>query len=53
MLSKVDCGSMLSSLETRVPMLDSKIVELAYRLPTSFKINKVNRRIILKDNLRN
>ena len=49
MLPKVDRASMLSSLETRVPMLDSKVIELAYRLPTSFKINKTNRKIILKD----
>ena len=52
MLPKVDRASMLSSLETRVPMLDSKVIELAYRLPTSFKINKTNRKIILKDTFR-
>ncbi len=45
MLSKVDRGSMLPSLETRVPMLDSIIVELAYRLSRSFKINKANRKL--------
>lgn len=52
MLPKVDRASMLSSLETRVPMLDSKVIELAYRLPASFKINKTNRKIILKDTFR-
>lgn len=52
MLPKVDRASMLSSLETRVPMLDSKVIELAYRLPSSFKINKTNRKIILKDTFR-
>ena len=43
---------MLASLETRVPMLDSKVIELAYRLPSTFKINKTNRKIILKDTFR-
>ena len=52
MLPKVDRASMLASLETRVPMLDSKVIELAYRLPSTFKINKTNRKIILKDTFR-
>ena len=52
MLPKVDRASMLSSLETRAPMLDSKVIELAYRLPSSFKIDKTNRKIILKDAFR-
>ena len=52
MLPKVDRASMLASLETRVPMLDSKVIELAYRLPANFKINKTNRKIILKDTFR-
>lgn len=49
MLAKVDRGSMLASLETRVPMLDTKVVELAFQIPTRFKINGKNRKIILKD----
>lgn len=52
MLPKVDRASMLASLETRVPFLDSKVIELAYRFPLSFKINKTNRKIILKDTFR-
>lgn len=52
MLAKVDRASMLASLETRVPMLDSNIVELAFKMPTKFKINKTNRKIILKDTFR-
>lgn len=52
MLTKVDRASMLVSLETRVPMLDSKVIELAYSMPTRFKINKTERKIILKDTFR-
>lgn len=49
MLPKVDRASMLASLETRVPMLDSKVIELAFNTPTEYKIKGKNRKIILKD----
>lgn len=49
MLAKVDRASMLASLETRVPMLDSKVVELAFNIPTSFRMRGTHRKIILKD----
>lgn len=52
MLAKVDRASMLASLETRVPMLDTNVVELAFKMPTKFKINRKNRKIILKDTFR-
>lgn len=52
MLTKVDRASMLASLETRVPMLDSKVIELAFNIPTRFKINGTKRKIILKDTFR-
>lgn len=49
MLCKVDRASMLASLETRVPFLDSNIVEFVFNLPSRFKIDKTKRKIILRD----
>lgn len=49
MLTKVDRNSMLASLETRVPMLSRDMIELAFMIPSKYKINKRNRKIILKD----
>ena len=49
MLVKVDRMSMSQSLEVRVPFLDHKIVDFAFSLPANFKIEKGNRKKILKD----
>jgi asparagine synthase (glutamine-hydrolysing) len=48
MLVKVDRMCMKSSLEARVPFLDRRIVELAYRMPTHFKIKGRDKKHILK-----
>ncbi|MBL0309083.1 MAG: asparagine synthase (glutamine-hydrolyzing) [Bacteroidetes bacterium] len=53
MLAKVDYMSMANSLEVRVPLLDFTVMNYAFSLPVSFKINsKVGKRI-LKDAFRN
>lgn len=49
MLPKVDRASMRASLETRVPMLDKEVVEIAFAMPSEFKIKGKQRKIILKD----
>ena len=48
-LIKVDRASMAVSLETRAPLLDYRIVELALRFPLEFKRQKGNKKRILKD----
>jgi len=47
-LTKVDRASMAVSLETRVPLLDHRVIEFAASLPTAFKARNGNGKIILK-----
>lgn len=48
-LCKVDRAGMSNSLETRVPFLDHKIVELAWRMPLEMKINHSEGKSILRN----
>jgi asparagine synthase (glutamine-hydrolysing) len=48
-LCKVDRAAMSNSLETRVPFLDHKIVELAWRMPLEMKINHSEGKSILRN----
>jgi asparagine synthase (glutamine-hydrolysing) len=48
LLVKVDRASMKYSLETRVPLLDYRIIEFALNLPESFKFQKNTSKYILK-----
>ncbi|MBD1403459.1 asparagine synthase (glutamine-hydrolyzing) [Leclercia adecarboxylata] len=47
-LAKVDRASMAVSLETRAPFLDHRLVEFAFSLPTSFKMNHFEQKKILR-----
>lgn len=47
-LAKVDRASMLASLEVRSPLLDFRIVELAYRLPDQLRYFRGERKRLLK-----
>jgi asparagine synthase (glutamine-hydrolysing) len=49
MLTKVDWMSMKNSLEVRVPLLDHRVVELAFRMKGCLKLNNGKTKYILKE----
>lgn len=51
-LTKVDRAAMGVSLETRVPFLDHRVVELAWQLPLNYKLRKEGRAYTTKWALR-
>lgn len=51
-LTKVDRMSMAHSIETRVPLLDNRVIDFAATLPAHFKIRDGRRKHILKEALR-
>ncbi|MBI4698888.1 MAG: asparagine synthase (glutamine-hydrolyzing) [Nitrospirae bacterium] len=51
-LTKVDRASLLCSLETRAPLLDHEIVELAARIPSTLKIKDGETKYILKKTMK-
>ena len=49
MLTKVDRICMRHSLESRVPFLDTQLVEAALRIPSQHKIKNRNKKYVLKE----
>ena len=47
--TKVDRSSMSTSLETRAPLVDQRVVEFAMSLPLKYKVNGTNGKYILKE----
>jgi len=52
MLVKVDMMSMANSLEVRVPFLDYRVVDFAFSLPETYKINAQMKKRIVQDAFR-
>lgn len=48
-LTKQDRGSMRYGLESRSPFYDKDVIEYSFRIPIDFKVNKLERKMILKD----
>lgn len=49
MLRKVDLMSMSCGLEVRTPFLDHKVVDFAFKIPSSYKISEFSTKRILRD----
>jgi asparagine synthase (glutamine-hydrolysing) len=47
-LTKVDRASMAVALETRVPLLDHRVVELVWRFPLAFKTDGTTGKLLLR-----
>lgn len=52
MLQKVDLMSMANGLEVRVPFLDHRVVDLAFRMKQELKIKGNQRKIVLREAFR-
>jgi asparagine synthase (glutamine-hydrolysing) len=48
-LCKVDRATMRSSLEARNPLLDTSVIETAFRIPHGYKYHKKEKKFILKE----
>ena len=49
MLTKVDRASMFASIECRAPLLDHRLIEFSYKLPSEYLIKNNETKFILKD----
>ena len=51
-LTKVDRATMAAGIEARVPMLDEQVVRLALKLPSKWKVNGLQKKIVLRNSQR-
>ncbi len=51
-LPKVDRATMANGLEARVPLLDDRVASVAVGLPSAFKVNRTEKKIILRNAVR-
>lgn len=47
-MEKVDKAAMACSLETRLPFIDHRLVELAFQIPSRYKVRGLSTKLILK-----
>jgi asparagine synthase (glutamine-hydrolysing) len=52
-MEKVDKATMAWSLEGRLPLLDHRLVELAYQIPAKYKIRGLSTKVVLKRAVKN
>lgn len=48
-LTKVDRATMAAGIEARVPLLDEQVVRLAVKIPSSFKVLGMQKKIVLRE----
>ena len=48
-LTKVDRATMASGIEARVPLLDENLLKISLGLPTRWKVNTIQNKIILRN----
>ena len=51
-LAKVDRATMSHGIEARVPLLDERVASLAVGLPSAFKVQGAQKKIVLRDAMR-
>ena len=51
-LVKVDRATMAAGIEARVPLLDERVAELAVGMPADWKVNGIQKKLILRDSQR-
>lgn len=52
LMTKLDKATMAHGLEGRVPLLDHRIIEFAFRLPDRFKVGREHGKLVLREAVR-